>query len=213
MTQNYDMMDLDNARKLEARNEFIREQGIDVWPTHYLNLIPVTELRSEFVKYMKIVAAKMAEDYAAYRADLESPWVRVGPYASLVKNDGLSGTELMTVGLKLERMLGMPAPVKNGVAPDGIAYHDHPEVVEAQANAHRTAEYVAQMREQILMREWTAASRAYTAASNAEAQKAFDKAKAEVARLRANPKLGLKIVREALTEDAQIEENQKAYGK
>jgi hypothetical protein len=221
---NMDEYAVDTARRMTARAELIREQGCDHWPTVYKNLLPATDSRAAFLEAKAQIERMMADDFEAYRREQSSPWEHVGPPAKLVrKDDDLQGRELFAAGLKLQRMLGFPAPVKNGKHPLlGIPYREHQEVIEAQKNAHRTAEWVAEVTAERLMRRWQAASSAYVKAANGgdskaakkcksqeeAAQKAYEEARQISNELRADPKAGLKIVREPQSEEQLRRERQ-----
>jgi len=108
---------------------------------------------------------------------------------------------LIVDGLGKSRPLGMPDPIKDG----------NPDEPAAIATAHQTAEYVAFIDQQSAMWEAQRAGRAYANGQGDKkksdaAQRAFEKAAAEFARLRANPAEGLRIVRDALSIDERIAE-------
>jgi hypothetical protein len=75
--------------------------------------------------------------------------------------------------------------------------------VEAQANAHRTAEYVAWIAQQRALLKYEAVSATANAdgAAVLAAAAAHTAAERELARLRKDPRKGLAIVRPALSEE------------
>jgi hypothetical protein len=144
----------------------------------------------------RLLEEKMKVDYEAYLAEQENPWTSTGPNSTLIDWSGFKGVDLLELGLGTSRPLGMLGCFKPGC-------ENHPDVVEAQANAHRTAEYVAWIAEQRAMRECeavNASGRAGEAAMPA-ASAAHTAAQREFARLHKDLRKGLAIVRPALSEE------------
>lgn len=205
-----------HARGLQARQEFINERCA-YFPPIILNLIPVSDNRRYLMDCLRQAEETWRECAEAYLREQNDPWAKTGKLAKLVKNEEYKGADLMTLGLTLDRMLGVPAPVKAGKGPDGEYYSDHPEVKDAMVNAHRTAEWVVELEVKKLRHEWQRASSTWVKVVNAEpdgaqtkqlkkveaeAQRAYQKAEKQFNALRENPKKGLKIVRDALSDAA-----------
>ena len=182
------------------------------WPAPYKALLPVTYDGALLMKAKQHIDQVMKAHYEAYRAEAESPWAMHGEWPKLVDWSGFSGTQAF--GMSLGRPIGMPGWPKPG-------FHTHPDVVSAETDAHRTAEHVAFVAQKRSLLEWEAASLEWAEATNSGAdeatlQKLKDKetaaGKAHTAAqqafesLRKNPARGLKIVRDALTFDQQIVE-------
>jgi len=204
-------------RAMVAREEFIAGYCF-WWPAIYKAQMPVTYDGQSLLKAKQAIEAMLRDDFAAFDAQQDSPWnpVATAPDSKCIDWSKVNGQELFALGLEMERPLGMPASPKQG-------FHEHPEVKSAWADKHRTAEFVASIKEQRALREWKAATHIYVEAANSggdeatvrkskdgevAAGKANAAAKQDYDRLRKNPAKGLKIVRDPLTDDERIAEQE-----
>ena len=207
--------DTEMNRAMVAREEFLAGYCF-WWPAIYKAQMPVTYDGQSLLKAKQAIEAMMRDDFAAFDAQRNSPWhpVATAPDSKCVDWSKVNGQELYALGLEMDRPLGMPASPKQG-------FHEHPDVVSAWADSHRTAEYVAFMEEQRAKRAWEAATHIYVEAANpggdeatvrkskdgeVAAGKAHAAAKQDYDRLRKNPAKGLKIVPDPLTDDERIAE-------
>jgi hypothetical protein len=205
--------DSEASAAMAAREEFIAI-FCHWWPAIYKAQVPLTRSGKELVEAKQRIERIMAEDHAAYTAEQQNPWRKVGTEPKWIDWSGFSATERCTVWPEWSRPLGMPATPKQG-------FEKHPDVEAAWADSHRMVEYVAFIKQQRARREWIAASHEWAEATNSGADKATvqklkDKetaaAKAHTAAQQAfesllkNPARGLKIVRNALTFDERIAE-------
>jgi hypothetical protein len=182
------------------------------WPPPYKALLPVTFDGALLMKAKQHIEQAMKAHYEAYTAEQQNPWDRVGPEPKWIDWSDYSGTERFVRGF--ERPMGMPAWPKQG-------FDKHPDVEAAWADSHRTAEYVAFVKAQRAKRAWQAATHEWVEAANSAAdeatlQKLKDKetaaakahadAEQSYESLGRNPARGLKIVRDALTIDDRVAE-------
>jgi len=211
--------DSEASAAMAAREEFVAIFCY-WWPAVYKTQVPLTRSGKELLEAKQRIERIMAEDYAAYAAEQQNPWHKVGPEPKWIDWSGFSGTERFAMGLSRGRPLGMPASPKQG-------FDKHPDVEAAWADSHRTAEYVAFIAEQRAMRESHAATHEWVEATNSGADeatvrklkdketaaaKAHTDAKQDYENLRKNPAKGLKIVRDPLTTDERVVEQKSIAG-
>jgi hypothetical protein len=189
--------DTEMNRAMVAREEFIAGYCFS-WPAIYKAQMPVTYDGQSLLKAKQAIEAMMRDDFAVFDAQQNSPWhpVATAPDSKCIDWSKVNGQELFAMGLEMERPLGMPRCPKPGC-------ENHPAVAEAQANAHRTAEYVAWIAEQRAILKYEAVSA--TANANGAAVLAVSAAHAaaerEFTRLRKDPRKGLATVRPAMSEE------------
>lgn len=200
-----DFVDQEVTRRNAARQAWIQWRMQDL-PAVYQALMPVSYKAKELLTAEKAIRAQAKNDAEI----LSSPWIRVGVRSNLIDDQGMSATERLALGIGNDRMLGMPDVVKRG-------FENHPEVIAAQELAHRTAEYVAHVQEKRAQRAMEDASHEYVRLANSgdadaaavEAAKqkndqrveAHAAAEKEYTRLRKSRAAGMKIVREALSDE------------
>jgi len=166
------------------------------WPATYRALLPVTSDGALLIRAKKAIEAQVKADVDAIQAEQENPWTKTGPGSTLIDWSGVKGADLLEMGLGMERGLGMPHCLKPG-------FENHPNVVQARANAPRTAEYVAFIAQQRAMLKYEAVNAIANAEGAAVLAGAAEStaAERELSRLRHDPRKGLAIVRPAMSEE------------
>jgi hypothetical protein len=120
----------EDLRSRVARQQYMDRRMGDV-PSLYRNLMPFSYKLRVLWEAEKAVRRQL-------EADLQfcaSPWRRIGPPCNLLDNEGVTGYELLEIGLGESISVGMPDAVKPG-------FEDHPEVIAARKAAKVRADKV-----------------------------------------------------------------------
>jgi len=120
---NEDVVFHEDLRARVARQQYMDHRMGDV-PSVYKNLMPFSYKLRVLWEAEKVIRRQLDDDLRF----CASPWRRVGPPCNLLDHEGVTGCELIGIGLETSIATGMSDAVKPG-------FEHHPEVVAARKAA------------------------------------------------------------------------------